>query len=176
MARAASRRLLDLDDDEFVMLLFGNIRPYKGIDRFLQSIGELYRRTTPRPVRALVAGPAFNSDETSQFMLRAKSTPGVSVVASVVHPSHLQVLFRAADLVVLPYTDFLNSGVLMLALTFGTPVLVAENGVTRDAVSSGLVRLFAQGSDEALAEELERAVAEPDRLRAGPLSAEFARR
>jgi hypothetical protein len=122
----------------------------------------------------LIAGPLFDSVDCSQLLLRARATPGVTVDPRPVHPAHVQHLFRACDLVALPYTDFLNSGVLLLALTFGRPVLAAENPVTVDMQRSGLVRLFERTSDEALAAALDRAVDEPGWLPAGPIDPGFA--
>ena len=70
-------------------------------------------------------------------------------------------LFRAADVVVLPYRKVLNSGVLMLALTFGCQSVAPENPVTADLVGSGLVHLFDETSDD----DLDRAIAEAIALR-----------
>jgi len=174
--RETSRRMLDLDDDEFTLLLFGTIRPYKGVDRLLATVAEIQRRQPDRRLRLIIAGPTNPSVDTSQVMLRAKATPGVTIEPHSIHSLHVQYLFRACDLVVLPYNDFLNSGVLMLALTFERAVLAANNSVTQDMVSSGLVRCFERTSDESLLHELERAVSEPHLLPTGPLAPDFLRR
>jgi len=176
VTRETSRRMLDLADDEFTILLFGTIRPYKGVDRLLSAITEIRRRHPEKPVRLIIAGPTFSSVDSAQVILRAKATPGVTIEPRGIHSLHVQYLFRACDLVVLPYNEFLNSGVLLLALTFERPVLAGDTPVTRDMISSGLVRCFERTSDESLLHELDRAVSEPQLLPAGPLAPEFARR
>ncbi len=176
LTKASARRLLNMDDEEFVVLIFGSLRPYKGIDRLLDGVGQLHRQNPERRLRVLIAGPSFESVDNTKLIGRARSTVGVSIVPTLVPPAQVQLLFRAADLVVLPYRDFLNSGVLMLALSFERPVLAAENPVTRDAVSSGLVRLFSGSDDDALVEELRAAVCSPELLPQGPIHPDFARR
>ncbi|MEJ7583599.1 MAG: glycosyltransferase [Acidimicrobiales bacterium] len=174
--RETSRRMLDLDDDEFTVLLFGTIRPYKGIDRLLSAVSKVRRKHPDRRVRLIIAGPTFKSVDNAQVILRAKATPGVTIEPHSIHALHVQYLFRACDLVALPYNEFLNSGVLLLALTFERPVLAANEPVTEDMASSGLVRCFERTSDESLFCELERAVTEPQLLPTGPLEPDFVRK
>lgn len=176
VTRGTARASLELEDDDFTILVFGTIRPYKGIDRLLAAVRDVRGRELDRRVRVVIAGPKFDSVDCSQLLLRARATPGVTIEPRAIHTQHVQHLFRAADLVVLPYTEFLNSGVLLLALTFGRPVLAPENPVTRDMVASGLVRLFGQTAHDRLAVELRQALTDPEWLPTGPIDPDFARR
>jgi glycosyltransferase involved in cell wall biosynthesis len=54
----------------------------------------------------------------------------------------MQYYLRAADIAVLPYRRGLNSGVLLLALSFGLPVVAPENLVTDEITTPGAVRTF----------------------------------
>ena len=174
VTRHAARLELGVDDEELLLLVFGGIRPYKGVDRLLRSIEVLHREGTKRRVRLLVAGPAYRSVDVSGLVLQAKSVPGVSIETTAVPTQYVQYLFRAADRVVLPYRDFLNSGVLMLALTFGCPVIAPENAVTRDAAASGLVTVF-PGDDDGALHDLVGAAANADPEPPPAIDAEYAR-
>jgi len=99
---------------------FGAIRPYKGFDRLVRLVPELRERTGLR-VRVMLAGPTFKSIDIGPLQDLVGSMDGVSMTDRAVPDEYVQVLFRAADVVVLPYRQVLNSGVLMLALTFGCP-------------------------------------------------------
>jgi glycosyltransferase involved in cell wall biosynthesis len=66
---------------------------------------------------------------------------------------------RAADVAVLPYRRALNSGALMLALTFGLPVIVPDGGGLAEVVGTGFARTFAAGDRASLAEALTKAPA-----------------
>ena len=155
VSRGAARALLGVGDDEVLLVGFGAIRPYKGFDRLVRALPGLGERTG-LGVRAIIAGPTFKSIDLSDLQALVDATDGASMIDGAVPDEYVQVLFRAADVVVLPYRQVLNSGVLMLALTFGCPAVAPENPVTLDAVGSGLVHLFDRESDE----DLMRAVIE----------------
>ena len=98
----------------------------------------------------ILAGPSYRQVENQKLADLVDATPGVSMTDRAVPDEYVQVVFKAADVAVLPYRQVLNSGVLMLALTFGCPSVVPENPVTADTVGSGLVHLFDRESDEDL--------------------------
>jgi glycosyltransferase involved in cell wall biosynthesis len=62
----------------------------------------------------------------------------------------MPIFLRAADFVVLPYLQSLNSGVLMLALTFGLPVVAPEAGGIGETVNPAIARTFAPDDDDGL--------------------------
>jgi len=170
VARDAARRLLGVDDDEVLLVGFGAIRPYKGFDRLARAVPRLRAETGLR-VRAIIAGPTYKTIDNQDLVDLVEATEGVSMSGRPVPDAHVQVLFRAADVVVLPYRKVLNSGVLMLALTFGCRSVAPENPVTADLVGSGLVHLFDETSDD----DLDRAITEAisRRTERGALSAAF---
>jgi glycosyltransferase involved in cell wall biosynthesis len=101
-----------------VVLCFGLIRPYKGVDVLLDAWSgdwdaELWIVGMPRMD---VAG------------LRAGSTANVRWVSRFVADDELPAFFRRADLVVLPYLEADQSGVLATALAFGKPVVMSDVG------------------------------------------------
>ena len=106
----------------------------------------------------MLAGPTFKSIDIGPLRDLVAATDGVSMTDRAVPDEYVQVLFRAADVVVLPYRQVLNSGVLMLALTFGCPSVAPENPVTLDAVGSGLVHVFDRESDEGLVDAVVAAI------------------
>jgi glycosyltransferase involved in cell wall biosynthesis len=167
--REDARALLGLTD-ELLIVVFGWLRPYKGIDLLVDAVLSLPE--AGRPVRLLLAGEARGPLD--EVVERARGDARVAVMSGYVPDAQVQTIYRAADLAVLPYHQYLNSAVMMLALTFGVPVLAARTPVAEDMVSSGLVRLFEQGSRESLAAELERARAGD--LPSGPLAPAFAAR
>ena len=118
-----------------VVLCFGLMRPYKGLDLLLEAWrgvegAELWIAGMPR------------MDITP---LRAMAPPGVRFVARFVSDSELAQYFRRADLVVLPYREIDQSGVLFTALAFGKPLLLSDVGGFPEIAACGAARTFPAG-------------------------------
>ena len=97
---------------------------------------------------------------------RAADRNDITLSVGPVPVSEVQLLFHAADVVALPYRKVMNSGVLMLGLTFGRPCVAPRNPITEAIAASGLVELFDPASDADLVAALRRALTadRPDEL------------
>jgi glycosyltransferase involved in cell wall biosynthesis len=169
-----ARRLLGVGDDDVLLLGFGAIRPYKGYDRLVRMLPRL-RQETELPVRLVIAGPTMPSVDNSELRDLVAASQWVTMTEEPVPDEFVQVLFNGADVLVLPYRDVLNSGVLMLGLTFGNVAVAPENPVTRASVESGLLHLFDGASDEDLFAAVVRAIQDRERSHTG-LPEAFAKR
>jgi glycosyltransferase involved in cell wall biosynthesis len=123
-----------------VVLCFGLMRPYKGIDLLLeawQGIGgaELWIAGMPR----MDIAP-----------LQAAAPPGVRFVPRFIGDGELPAFFARADLVVLPYREIDQSGVLFTALAFGKPLLLSDVGGFPEIGAHGAARIFPAGDAGAL--------------------------
>jgi glycosyltransferase involved in cell wall biosynthesis len=138
--RSGARARLGLADDDRVLATVGLIRPYKGIDRLLDLLGD---GPLDRPdLRLLVAGLQGRGPGMRDLVDRLASTPRVVVRAQWVPRRSVQVWMGAADLAVLPYIGILNSGSFLLAETFGLPVVAPRSGALVSRSSDLHVRLF----------------------------------
>jgi glycosyltransferase involved in cell wall biosynthesis len=127
-----------------VVLCFGLMRPYKGIDLLLEAWrgiegAELWIAGMPRMDMA---------------PLRAVAPPGVRFVERFIGDEELPAYFRRADLVVLPYREIDQSGVLFTALAFAKPLLLSDVGGFPEVAATGAARLFPAGDVEALRSSL----------------------
>ena len=126
-----------------VVLFFGLLRPYKGVDVLL--------RAWPQVAGAelwIVGRPRMDIAP-----LRAAAGPGVRFVPHFVPDGELAALFRRADVVVLPYARterFDQSGVLATALAFGKPVVLTDIGGFGEVAAAGAARLVPPGDPAAL--------------------------
>jgi glycosyltransferase involved in cell wall biosynthesis len=156
-----------------VILAFGLIRPYKGLEVLLGAFAhvkgaELWIVGNPRtdvaPLRAL-----------------AERAPGrVRFVTRFVADEEIPAIFRRADLVALPYLDAEHSGVLYTGLAFGKPLVTSAVGGFPEVAETGAARLVPPGDAVALAGTLQELVddeparadlaAAAERAAAGPYS------
>lgn len=130
-----------------VILFFGLLRPYKGIDTLLEAFrnvkgAELWIAGNPRmdiaPLRQL-----------------ATESPGqVRFLPRFVEDAEIPALMRAADIVVLPYRDVEHSGVLYAALAFGKPLVLTSVGGFPEVAATGAAHLIPPEDPQALAAAL----------------------
>jgi glycosyltransferase involved in cell wall biosynthesis len=133
--------------DRPVILFFGLLRPYKGIDTLLRAFAsvkgaELWIVGNPRmdvaPLRAL-AGEASGR---------------VRFLTRFVDDAEIPPILRRADLLVLPYRDAEQSGVLYTGLAFGKPLVLSAVGGFPELAATGAARLVPPDDVPALAAAL----------------------
>ncbi len=125
---AFARQHYGIAADDVVLGLVGNLRPYKGLDDLLDAF-ESVAAAPPdaRHRRLLIAGAPVADPSIEAFLARASSNPDVIVDARRLPADELSLPLRASDVIVLPYRDSLNSGALLLAMSFGRPVIAAAS-------------------------------------------------
>ncbi len=150
-----ARAALGLPPDALVVLLFGVLRPDKGL-------GDLLEAATRSPRwRVLVAGKEDGALATEQARLAATALAGrVSVYEGFQELDAVGRYFAAADLVALPYRVASQSGVAHLAYGFGRPVAAYPvGGLTESVVDGTTGWLCAESTPAALAAVLDDAAA-----------------
>jgi glycosyltransferase involved in cell wall biosynthesis len=138
-SQGVARVELDIPPDAKVVLTFGLLRGYKGVADLLAAFAVL---DDPGAV-LLVAGRA--PDERLARELDAVADERVRVFPRFLDDAELVRCIRAADWVVLPYRQVLNSGSALMALTLGRPVLLPSTpsfAGLRDDVGGKWVRLL----------------------------------
>jgi glycosyltransferase involved in cell wall biosynthesis len=131
-----------------VILFFGLLRPYKGIENLLAAFRELSGAEL-----WIVGNPRM--DVAPLRALAAEAGGRVRFVTRFVDDAEIPALFRAADVVALPYLDAEHSGVLYTGLAFGKPLILSAVGGFPEVAATGAGRLVAPGDVAALAAALE---------------------
>src|SRR5688572_3555137 len=140
-----------------VVLCFGLVRPYKGVDVLIEAFAqvsgaELWIVGMPRMDLAPLRTLAERSPGTVRFVDRFITDPEI--------PAY----FRRADVVALPYRAIEQSGVLYTALAFGKAIVAsAVGGFTEIGERDGALRLVPPGDSVALAAALQELIDEPER-------------
>ena len=118
---------------------------------------DLPRDGTPR--RLLIAGQPGREPGIAELLERARAHPDVVLHAARIEPDAIGAYLRAADVAVLPYRRSLNSGALMLAMSFDLPVIVPAGGGLAEIVDGRNGITFEGGDRAALVDALRRAPA-----------------
>jgi glycosyltransferase involved in cell wall biosynthesis len=131
-----------------VVLFFGLIRPYKGVDVLLEAFRSI------RGAELWVVGRPFGVDLTELVEAAGACGATVRLVPRFVADTEVPALFRRADLLVLPHRHAEQSGVLYTALAFGKPIVISDVGGFPEVAAHGAARLVPPGDPEALAEAI----------------------
>jgi glycosyltransferase involved in cell wall biosynthesis len=143
-----------------VLLFFGFVRPYKGLEYLIQAMARV--RAELPDAHLLVVGEFWTAPEFYQGYAREFGVEGcITIVNSYVPNEELQPYFDLADVVVLPYVSATQSAVVQLAFGFGKPVITTRVGGLHEVVEDGVTGLVVPPQDDqALAAAIVRYFAE----------------
>jgi glycosyltransferase involved in cell wall biosynthesis len=137
--REQARARLGLSASDRVLLFFGNIAPYKGLEFLVEAVAML-ADAMPQ-VRLVIAGRPKGEAEYWKRIERDLARPELSdkvlLKIEYIPDADTEVYFKAADVLVLPYRHVFQSGVLFLAYNFGTPVIASDVGSLREDIVEG---------------------------------------
>jgi glycosyltransferase involved in cell wall biosynthesis len=157
---ADARKELGIRDDEKVILFFGAIKPYKGLEYLVAAFQRL--ATTRGSYRLIVAGERKKGyeeyfDSIRATMDRDPSCADIIQRIEFIPDDATELYFKAADVAALPYTEIFQSGILFLAFSFGLPVIATDVGSFRDDVIEGETGFVCKACDaEDLAASIRR--------------------
>ena len=156
---AEAKRRLGLRADEKAILFFGRIRPYKGIEYLLDAF-RLLSTDEQANYRLIVAGePKKGSedylDEIQQSVDRNFKQGQVILRIQFIPDEEMETYLKGADVLVLPYKEIFQSGVLFLAYSFGLPVVATDVGSFREEIVEGSTGFLSKPGDPA---ELAKAI------------------
>jgi glycosyltransferase involved in cell wall biosynthesis len=136
-----------------VILSFGLLRPYKGIENLLEAYRRLAAAVPAPPELWIVGNPRMDVGPLRELATRTGGR--VRFVTRFVEDAEIPAILRRADLLVLPYLDAEHSGVLYTGLAFGKPMVLSAVGGFPEVAATGAARLVSPGDTPALAAALE---------------------
>ncbi|MCC8991178.1 MAG: glycosyltransferase, partial [Streptococcus sp.] len=117
-----------LEDDSIIMLFFGAIRPYKGVEKLIDIFTAI-----PNPkLRLIVAGNPQDVDFAESIASAAVRDPRIHLLLQFIPDTDVAALFHICDIVVLPFERTLTSGSVVLALSMGKALLLPNDARVLD--------------------------------------------
>lgn len=158
MTSEDAKRCLGVASDELAILFFGQIAPYKGLERLVDALPMVLAKV-PR-IRLVIAGKVKRGSE--DYWRRIESKLALLDAHTIRRVEHIpdcdvELYFKAADALVVPYVRVFQSGVPFLAYSFGLPVIVTDVGSLREEVIEGETGFVSHSADpHELAAAIER--------------------
>ena len=135
LTKEEARDILKLDHHDKILLCFGHIRDYKGLDVAIKAISLI----KDEKVKLLIAGKCWEKWDKYEAIIKQNNVEGRIIRKTDFIPTEeIEAIFKASDLVLLPYKYFdAQSGVGALVLPFEIPLIVSNTGGLTNYVNDG---------------------------------------
>lgn len=141
--KEAARKKLGLATEEKIVLFFGFIRKYKGLDLLLNAMND--PRIRASNIKLLIAGEFYESRKEYDDLIVALDISSQLILhTDFIQDSEVGLYLSAADFVIQPYRNATQSGVTPLAYHFEKPMLVTNVGGLPDLVPNGKAGIVAE--------------------------------
>jgi glycosyltransferase involved in cell wall biosynthesis len=170
LGQTEARTSLGIESAQPLLLFFGFVRRYKGLVYLLEALGQL-----SQPPRLLIAGEFWENEAHYRNLIRQLGLEERVIIHNGYVPNEeIEHYFVSADALILPYLSSSQSGVGMLALNYGIPVIATSVGgftetVTHDetglivppadsvALAAAIARFYREGLREPFRAEMSQA-------------------
>ncbi len=151
--KTEARKYLGLNADDKIILFFGFIRKYKGLDILLEAMNILKQQSSN--IKLLIAGEFYEDRKLYDEIIAQKDLDSQIILrTNFIADSEVKYYLSAADFVIQPYRNATQSGVTPLAYHFEKPMLVTNVGGLPSLVPDGKVGLVAEPNAESIAQKI----------------------
>lgn len=157
LTKVAARKHLGLPENEKIILFFGFIRKYKGLDLLFEAMHILKNKSPETSaIKLLVAGEFYEDNEPYNKQIKELGiATSLILKTEFIADSEVKFYLSAADFVIQPYKNATQSGVTPLAYHFNKPMLVTNVGGLPDLVPNKKVGLVAEPNPNDIANKIE---------------------
>lgn len=127
--KVKAREGLGIPDNKFVLLMFGALQPYKGVDILIKALSGY----DDDNIVLVLAGRTNKNPEYGRLIKKlAKSDKRIMIFDKYIRDEDVPYFFCAADYTIYPYRQISNSGVLYMSYTFGVPTIISNKGGVKE--------------------------------------------
>lgn len=159
-----SKEALGLNSNSFIFLFFGEIRRYKGVRFLIETFIDLDAQATAK-MDLVIAGRVKDKALEKEIKHISKNRENIHMFMDYIADEDLQLFFNAADIVVFPYVESLTSGAVILALSFGKPIIASELGCIAETLDNSGAYLYDVGDRTGLSEAMEKSLSQKLQLK-----------
>ena len=158
LSRCEAREHIGLGSAEKTLLFFGQIAPYKGLEYLISAIAELAKED--EDLRLIIAGrikPGYAKYWKAIQTEISRSGLEKCIIQHIrfIPDAEVEIYFKAADVVVIPYVEIFQSGIPFLSYSFGLPVIATDVGSLRADILEAKTGFLCRRADAA---DLARAI------------------
>ncbi len=155
ISKAVARTQLKIKHEELIILFFGFIRKYKGLDILLDAMKLLANNPETKKIKLLVAGEFYDNRKPYDEQIEKLGIKDQLILyTNFIPDNEVKYYLCAADVVVQPYRNATQSGVTPLAYHFEKPMIVTNVGGLPSLVPNDKVGLIAEPNAASIAEKI----------------------
>jgi glycosyltransferase involved in cell wall biosynthesis len=153
ISKQEARKNLGIAEEEKILLFFGFIRKYKGLDILLDAMPEVIKKIPG--IKLMIAGEFYEDKKSFEEQIEALNLPGNIIMKNgFIADNEIKYFLCSADVVIQPYRNATQSGVTPLAYHFEIPMIVTNVGALPDMVPDGKVGLVAEPNAASISEKI----------------------
>jgi len=165
----SARKFLSLPANQQVILFFGFLRPYKGFDVLIRAVNELAKKRDDFVVY-VSSGIKYAPEDLAQRYRDMIEECGIKdkflLSLKYIDTSEIEAVFKASDIVALPYTHASQSGVAMMAMGFAKPVVISDIFYDRTWIGNKAGLVFKSKNFKDLAKKVSVLLDNPEKAKA----------
>ncbi|MBS1761801.1 MAG: glycosyltransferase family 4 protein [Bacteroidetes bacterium] len=152
ISKGTARQKFNISSDENIMLFFGFIRKYKGLDILLEAMSILKSKGLSNIPKLIIAGEFYGDEKYYNDLISKFSLEKYLILNTrFISDKEVKYFFSAADVVVQPYREATQSGVTPLAYHFEVPMIVTNVGGLPALVPNHVSGLVCEPNAESVA-------------------------
>ncbi len=153
LAREDALKYLNLETKNRIVLFFGFIREYKGLDLLIKAFAD--ERLASLDIKLLVAGE-FYTDSKPYLKLIEKLNLGNKIIlhTNFIENSNVNKYFSCADIIAQPYKTATQSGVTQIGYHFNKPMLVTNVGGLPEIITHNVAGYVTEPDAKSIADAL----------------------
>lgn len=155
---------LSIPSERSVILFFGTITKYKGVEDLIQAFSLIRQQTNSQLVIAGYPAKDVNVDSLKKLAESTGAAGQISWYLDYIPNDMMAPLINLASIVVLPYRAITQSGILQIAYACGKPVVGTKVGGLPDVIEDGKSGLLAEPANpESLADAMRTMLLDTDK-------------
>lgn len=152
-----ARKHLGLNANEKIILFFGFIRKYKGLDLLLEAMAAIHSKNEIRNTKLLIAGEFYEDRKFYDDLIEKLGISNSLILRTeFIADSEVKYYLSASDFVIQPYRNATQSGVTPLAYHFEKPMLVTNVGGLPALVPDKKVGIVCEPNASSIANAIEQ--------------------